>query len=205
MKLAPRIVSSASHLAVCVALVGALSVAACGGSAPPPEAPPPSLEDSPPPAASDQSAKPSSKKVEQGIEALKAQDFAKAKALLSEARSESPKDPQAAFYLGVALEGLSDATGASAAYKDAVALDPVVEVPELGSGSAAHPDSRTAATQATTPVLRRDRRVRGMSRACPSDGPPDHPARVTRAPQFGVPSLATSKTGPRPPPVGTGT
>jgi len=124
MKLAPRIVSSASHLAVCVALVGALSVAACGGSAPPPEAPPPSLEDSPPPAASDQSAKPSSKKVEQGIEALKAQDFAKAKALLSEARSESPKDPQAAFYLGVALEGLSDATGASAAYKDAVALDP---------------------------------------------------------------------------------
>jgi len=43
---------------------------------------------------------------------------------LSAARSESPKDPQAAFYLGVALEGLGDGTGAAAAYKDALALDP---------------------------------------------------------------------------------
>ncbi len=43
---------------------------------------------------------------------------------MSDARKESPKDPQAAFYLGVALEGLSDGTGATAAYKDALALDP---------------------------------------------------------------------------------
>jgi len=127
MKLALRTVSPLTHLsflASSAALFAALSCVACGGSAPPPEAPPPSLEDPAPPAPSDQSAKPSSKKVEQGIEAIKAQDFAKAKALLSEARAESPKDPQAAFYLGVALEALSDGTGAAAAYKDALALDP---------------------------------------------------------------------------------
>jgi len=117
--------SSWSQLVRSVVLVGALSSAACGGSAPPPEAPPPALDDAAPPAqSSDKSAKPSSKKVEQGIEAIKAQDFTKAKTLLSEARAESPKDPQAAFYLGVALEGVSDGTGAAAAYKDALALDP---------------------------------------------------------------------------------
>jgi len=117
--------SSWSQFAGCAVLLGALSSVACGGSAPPPEAPPPALDDPAPTApASGQSAKPSSKKVEQGIDAIKAQDFAKAKSLLSDARAESPKDPQAAFYLGVALEGLSDGTGAAAAYKDALALDP---------------------------------------------------------------------------------
>jgi tetratricopeptide (TPR) repeat protein len=108
-----------------VALLGALLLAACGGSAPPPEAPPPPLDEPSTPApASDQTAKASSKKVEQAIDAIKAQDFAKAKSLLTEARAEAPKDPQAAFYLGVALEGLSDGPGATAAYKDALGLDP---------------------------------------------------------------------------------
>jgi Flp pilus assembly protein TadD len=125
MNFAPRMASPLTHWVLPAVLCGALSFAACGGSAPPPEAPPPSLEDpATPPAAAEQSAKPSSKKVETGIDAIKAQDFAKAKTLLSEARKESPKDPQAAFYLGVALEGLSDGTGATAAYKDALALDP---------------------------------------------------------------------------------
>ena len=127
MKLAPRTLSSLSHLsqlARSVVLFGALVSVACGSATPAPEAPPPALDDPAPPAAADQSAKPSSKKVEEGIEAIKAQDFAKAKTLLSAARSESPKDPQAAFYLGVALEGLGDGTGAAAAYKDALALDP---------------------------------------------------------------------------------
>jgi tetratricopeptide (TPR) repeat protein len=110
-----------------VLLTSALVLAACGGSAPPPEAPPPPLDEpSAPsaPAASGQAAKASSKKVEQAIDAIKAQDFNKAKSLLTEARAEAPKDAQAAFYLGVALEGLSDGPGASAAYKDALALDP---------------------------------------------------------------------------------
>jgi len=128
MNIAPRplcSLSQLSRLALSAVLFGALASAACGGSAPPAEAPPPALDDPPPSAPrSDQSAKPSSKQVEQGIEAIKAQDFAKAKTLLSAARSESPKDPQAAFYLGVALEGLSDGAGAAAAYKDALALDP---------------------------------------------------------------------------------
>jgi len=110
-------------------LFGALSltVSACGGSAPPPEAPPPPL-DNPPPSASapsaGQSEKASSAKVQQAIDAIKAQDFAKAKELLNAARSENAKDPQAAFYLGVADEGLNDASGATAAYKDALTLDP---------------------------------------------------------------------------------
>jgi Flp pilus assembly protein TadD len=123
MNSALRSASPVSRLAWSALLCGTLSFAACGGSAPPPEAPPPSLEEAAPPAASEQSAKPSSKKVEQGIDAIKAQDFAQAKTRLSEARKESPKDPQAAFYLGVALEGLSDGTGATAAYKEALTLD----------------------------------------------------------------------------------
>jgi Tfp pilus assembly protein PilF len=112
--------------AVSLSLGLVVVVAACGGSPPPPaEAPPPPL-DSPAPSAApaDQTEKASSAKVAQGIDAIKAQDFAKAKSLLTEARTENPKDSQAAFYLGVALEGLSDAPGATAAYKDALALDP---------------------------------------------------------------------------------
>jgi len=127
MNLAPRTLSSLSHLsqlARLAVLFGALASVACGSATPAPEAPPPALDDPAPAAAADQSAKPSSKQVEEGIEAIKAQDFAKAKTLLSAAHRESPKDPQAAFYLGVALEGLGDATGAAAAYKDALALDP---------------------------------------------------------------------------------
>jgi tetratricopeptide (TPR) repeat protein len=108
-------------------LLAALVLSACGGSAPPPEAPPPPLDEpatAGPAPASEQAAKASSKKVEQAIDAIKAQDFGKAKALLTEARAEAPKDPQAAFYLGVALEGLSDGPGATSAYKDALGLDP---------------------------------------------------------------------------------
>jgi Tfp pilus assembly protein PilF len=107
-------------------LLGTLALAACGGSPPPPaEAPPPPLDGPAPSApAADQTEKASSAKVAQGIDAIKAQDFEKAKSLLTAARAEAPKDPQAAFYLGVALEGLSDTAGATSSYKDALALDP---------------------------------------------------------------------------------
>jgi Tfp pilus assembly protein PilF len=123
MNLARRVPSTFS---ASLGLLGLLVLAACGGSPPPPaEAPPPPL-DSPAPTApaAGQTEKASSAKVAQGIDAIKAQDFAKAKSLLTEARTEAPKDPQAAFYLGVALEGLSDGAGATSAYKDALALDP---------------------------------------------------------------------------------
>jgi tetratricopeptide (TPR) repeat protein len=123
MILAPRSALSWSTLGLFAAL--SLGLGACGGSAPPPEAPPPPLDEPAAPAPSnDRAAKPSSKKVEEGIEAIKAQDFAKAKTLLTAARAEAPKDPQAAFYLGVALEGSSDAAGATQAYRDALGLDP---------------------------------------------------------------------------------
>jgi Tfp pilus assembly protein PilF len=108
-------------------VLSALVFAACGGSPPPPaEAPPPPLDGPAPSAApaAGQTEKASSPKVAQGIDAIKAQDFAKAKTLLTDARTENPKDSQAAFYLGVALEGLTDGAGATAAYKDALALDP---------------------------------------------------------------------------------
>ncbi len=105
------------------ALGGALWLQACAGSPARPEAPPPPL-DSPTPASSSNAAQPSSQKVAQGIEAIKAQHFVEAKALLGAAHAEAPKDPQAAFYLGVASEGLGDGTGAGVAYKEALTLDP---------------------------------------------------------------------------------
>lgn len=61
--------------------------------------------------------------VEQGIEALRAQDYEAAKDVLSRAHAEDPKDPQAAFYLGVALEGLGDKDGAIDQYRAALELD----------------------------------------------------------------------------------
>ena len=125
MIFASRRFSARSTLSI-AAVLGALFLSACG-SPPPAEAPPPPLDspsDTPAAKPTDGTEKPSSAKVEQGIEAIKAQDFAKAKELLSAAHKDAPKDPQAAFYLGVALEGLSDGTGATAAYKDALALDP---------------------------------------------------------------------------------
>ncbi len=104
-----------------VAAAGAFGLAACGGSTPPPEAPPPFDDPAPMAGNADQA---SSQQVTHGIEAIKAQDFAKAKAILSAAHAEAPQDPQAAFYLGVALEGLGDGTGAGAAYTQTLALDP---------------------------------------------------------------------------------
>src|SRR3954453_20961541 len=96
---------------------------------------------------------------------------------------------------GPSGRGTSDAGVAVA--EPAAEGDPVVDAPGLGSGPdeepPVHPESRTAVTtQATTPVVRKDPRVRGMSRACRSDAPPDHPTRVTPAPHIGVPSWATS-------------
>ncbi|HEY2405304.1 MAG TPA: tetratricopeptide repeat protein [Polyangiaceae bacterium] len=121
---APHFVrSSAAFGTLCLAL------GACAGSTPPPADPPPpdmgpapsaSAESKPP---ADQTEKPSSAKVEQAIDALKKQDFAAAKTLLTAARAENQKDPQAAYYLGVALQGLNDAAGAKSAYQDALKLD----------------------------------------------------------------------------------
>lgn len=105
--------------------IGALLslVMACGGASPPEaQSPDPSLEESEP--ASGGVVKASSDKVQKGMDAIQAEDFAAAKAVLSEARSEAPKDPQAAFYLGVALQGLGETEGAVEQYRAALELDP---------------------------------------------------------------------------------
>jgi Flp pilus assembly protein TadD len=97
---------------------------ACGGSAPPAQnasADPP-LEDDDAQAATPATA--SSAKVKEGMDAIQAQDFAKAKVLLEAASKDNPKDPQAAFYLGVALEALGDAKGAADSYRHALDNDP---------------------------------------------------------------------------------
>jgi len=105
------------------ALTVGLVVSACGGSTPPPANPePPSLaEDDDGPAAP---APASSAKVKEGIDAIQAQDFTKAKEILLGAVKESPKDPQAAFYLGVALEALGEGKPAAEQYHKALELDP---------------------------------------------------------------------------------
>jgi Flp pilus assembly protein TadD len=66
----------------------------------------------------------SSDKVQKGMDAIQHQDFAAAKSVLTEATSEAPKDPQAAFYLGVACEGLGDSASAETQYRKALDLDP---------------------------------------------------------------------------------
>lgn len=108
-------------------LVISLGTVGCGGPPEPAQAPaspdPPLDDDSS--ATSPASAAPASNaKVKEGMDAIQAQDFAKAKAVLEEAVKESPKDVQAVFYLGVAIEGTGDPKAAAEQYRHALALDP---------------------------------------------------------------------------------
>lgn len=118
------------------ALVSALclSLAACGGAAPEPQHP----EGDPPlgePAQGQQAAPASSAKVQAGIDAIQAGDFTRARQVLTEAQSESPNDPQAAFYLAVALEQLGDVPAAIEQYKKALSLD--AKLPEASQNLSA--------------------------------------------------------------------
>src|SRR5687767_14200299 len=61
----------------------------------------------------------SSEKVKQGRDLIQQKDFAGAKAILSAAVKDSPNDGQAAFYLGVAHEGLGEAEPAIEMYRKA--------------------------------------------------------------------------------------
>lgn len=101
-----------------------VGASACSGAgARPADTPDPPLTD-PRPEASGPAAAASSAKVQQGIDAIRSEDFATAKAILSEARREAPKDPQAAYYLGVALEQLGEVPAAEKEYRAALELDP---------------------------------------------------------------------------------
>lgn len=88
------------------------------------ESPDPPLDEPHQSSGASDSARASSGKVQRGIDAIKAEDFATAKSALSEARAETPNDPQAAYYLGVVNEQLGDREGAEKEYRAALALDP---------------------------------------------------------------------------------
>jgi Tfp pilus assembly protein PilF len=94
---------------------------ACSGSPPPPSETPLSPDE---PAPSEGPVAPASNEtVKQGRDFIQAEKFEDAKKVLSDARAKDPKDPQAAYYLGVALQGLGDAKGAEKEYKAALELD----------------------------------------------------------------------------------
>jgi Flp pilus assembly protein TadD len=95
---------------------------ACGGGQPEPVAPTdttdPPLEDE----GEGGVLAASSPEVQQGIDAIQAEDFAGAKTVLEHAVEKTPEDPQAVFYLGVALAGLGEVNPAVAQMKKALEL-----------------------------------------------------------------------------------
>lgn len=105
-------------------LTVALLLAACTGGTPAknPDGDPPPFDD-PKSNGPGPTAPASSAKVKEGMDAIQAKDFAKAKELLSAAVAEAPNDPQAHFYLGVALENGGDTKGAREKYEKALSLD----------------------------------------------------------------------------------
>jgi Tfp pilus assembly protein PilF len=62
--------------------------------------------------------------VKEGRDLLESDKFDKAKKVLTDARRKDPKDPQAAYYLGVACQGLGDLPSAQKQYEEALALEP---------------------------------------------------------------------------------
>ncbi|MFO0569559.1 MAG: tetratricopeptide repeat protein [Polyangiaceae bacterium] len=103
----------------------ALVLAGCGNGAPAkgPNDEPPPFDDPKGGEPKGPTAPASSGEVKQGMDAIQAGDFAKAKEILTRAEAANPKDPQAAFYLGVALENTGDPKGARAKYEKALSLD----------------------------------------------------------------------------------
>lgn len=112
-----------------------IGIAACGGASQKPAAEPDPLLDDPPASSGSAVAAASSAKVDQGVKAIQAEDYAGAKAVLTEARRESPNDPQAAYYLGVAHEQLGDLPAAEKEYRAALGLDP--KLPEASANLSA--------------------------------------------------------------------
>lgn len=99
-----------------VGLVGFGFCVACGGGQTPPAESPAELS-------GEESAAASSEKVKRASDALREEQFEEAERLLLAAVEEDPQDPQAAFYLGVAQEGLEKWEEAEASYRRALALD----------------------------------------------------------------------------------
>jgi len=93
----------------------------CSGSEKPAENPenPPPLDDTAPAAVV-----PDNAQVKQGMDLIQQKKFAEAKEVLSAAYQKNPKDPQAAFFLGVAHQELNELPQAIELFKKALELDP---------------------------------------------------------------------------------
>jgi len=94
---------------------------ACSGSAPPESESPAGLGGEPSPTAVE---KPSNDIVQQGILLLEEEKWEEARNVLFDARRKDPKDPQAAYYLGVAWQRLTHLDLAEKNYRAALELDP---------------------------------------------------------------------------------
>jgi tetratricopeptide (TPR) repeat protein len=105
-------------------VLGLVWMTGCGSDTPPPKTPERSQPAASAKPAPTQRAVASSAKVKQGISAIQAKDFGKAKELLTAARAANPKDPPAVFYLGVAEQGLGNNDEAKRLYQIALKLDP---------------------------------------------------------------------------------
>lgn len=101
--------------------VGVAVATACGGGQPEAKSPDPVDLLGP---SDEGAAAPSSDAVQKGMNALEAGDFEQARDILAQAHAEQPSDPQAAFYYGVALEGVGDVPAALDAYRKALESDP---------------------------------------------------------------------------------
>jgi len=104
-----------------LALSALFLATACGGGQKKVEDPvdPPLLDQ---PSETEQA--PSNAQVAAGRDAIQAKDFAKAETILAKAVADSPEDPQASFYHGVALENLERFDDATSAYSRAIELQP---------------------------------------------------------------------------------
>ena len=96
-------------------------LAACSSSPPPESETPGSSPDAPSPTAVEE---PSNDIVQQGILLLQEEKWEEARNVLFDARRKDPKDPQAAYYLGVAWEKLTHLDLAEKNYRAALELDP---------------------------------------------------------------------------------
>lgn len=98
-------------------------VVGCGGSKKPPE-----TEVDPAVAAleepEEKEVTPSSAEVKRASDLIKAEKYEEAAVILAKETQTSPKDPQAAFFYGVALEGIGKPREAEAEYRRAITLDP---------------------------------------------------------------------------------
>jgi Flp pilus assembly protein TadD len=190
---------SALHLvtAIAFAAIAQTVLAGCGGSEPPAQTaadPPPLDDDDAPSSGGGAAAQASSGKVKEGMDAIQAGDFAKAKTVLEEASKENPKDPQAAFYLGVAVEGLGDGKGAVKEYRRALSLDPkLVEASTNLSGVLLDQEDAKGALEAAeaglkvapkNPALLRNKAV-AMDASGSKDAPAAFKAALAAAPKDG--------------------